>query len=588
MKKTTLILFFLMLIVCYASAQVKVFNSKMNVGTLDTARERLDVRGGVLIGNTTGTLDGTIRYTGSDIEGRIGGQYKSLTRQTECNLAEKADSIVIAGSDTTTYNFVVNGNCEYDVVITKKGAQDIANIVKYTDSIECTTLCTDTTGYALIIGVSGTTTLSDGFMINGVPATFSAGANFSDNGGGNITLSPSGDNLTYSAYALSNEIISCGEGYIEIPISTANQYIYAYFGLTSNTSPPLGGMELGARFRNANNGFAIRDNGSNFLLPAVPTLSVGDVVRIQISNYQPILKINGTEVYSYTTTLNPNSSFSGVNTGYAGSTQVVKKPILEVLEDACTLGGVLGSSGDSDWNFEDANTLSTTAERLIVGQNSFSQTGAFFEVPNKVYLTDNGLNGNTGFFFGQIADWSTEHGNAAYNLANNFHYWTDGNNQVSRVEFENNTAEMQFYIEGIGSAWYGLQNGSNHLWSYGFDTSLYGNDFVWDTGFDIDNASVMRLTPAGDLRVAGNFVSAGVTLNTPDYVFDKKYKLPSISAQKRFVEKHKHLPSMKSATYMEKEGNYSLEKYMKENREELEKAMLYIFQLEERIRELER
>lgn len=53
--------------------------------------EKLDVAGGVRVGNTTNTNDGTIRWTGTDFEGRKSGAWVSLTGGS------------ISGSGTTNY-----------------------------------------------------------------------------------------------------------------------------------------------------------------------------------------------------------------------------------------------------------------------------------------------------------------------------------------------------------------------------------------------------------------------------------------------------------------------------------------------------
>ncbi|HMO41112.1 MAG TPA: hypothetical protein PKC76_13400 [Saprospiraceae bacterium] len=53
-------------------------NGNIGMGTA-TPIERLDVNGGVKIGNTTSTNAGTIRWTGTDFQGRKGNEWVSLT-----------------------------------------------------------------------------------------------------------------------------------------------------------------------------------------------------------------------------------------------------------------------------------------------------------------------------------------------------------------------------------------------------------------------------------------------------------------------------------------------------------------------------
>jgi hypothetical protein len=66
-----------------------------NVGIGQTSpQERLDVDGGVRIGNSTGTNAGTIRWTGTDFEGYNGVQWVSLT---------STGSTTVIGSQTATF-----------------------------------------------------------------------------------------------------------------------------------------------------------------------------------------------------------------------------------------------------------------------------------------------------------------------------------------------------------------------------------------------------------------------------------------------------------------------------------------------------
>ncbi|MEL6192500.1 MAG: hypothetical protein AAFR66_10635 [Bacteroidota bacterium] len=51
----------------------------------ETPSEKLDVAGAIKIGNTNRTNNGTIRWTGSDFEGRKGGNWVSLTAQPQSN-----------------------------------------------------------------------------------------------------------------------------------------------------------------------------------------------------------------------------------------------------------------------------------------------------------------------------------------------------------------------------------------------------------------------------------------------------------------------------------------------------------------------
>lgn len=67
----------------YANAIVLRGSTMSNGGYVgigkSAAQEKLDVNGAIKIGTTTNTNNGTIRFTGSDFEGRISGAWESLT-----------------------------------------------------------------------------------------------------------------------------------------------------------------------------------------------------------------------------------------------------------------------------------------------------------------------------------------------------------------------------------------------------------------------------------------------------------------------------------------------------------------------------
>ena len=67
-----------------------------------------------------------------------------------------------------------------------------------------------------------------------------------------------------------------------------------------------------------------------------------------------------------------------------------------------------------------------------------------------------------------------------------------------------------------------------------------------------------RLEVAGNMKVSGSLSVQNVITNswsiTPDYVFEKGYKLASLDQVEDFVETHKHLPEVPSAKELSKKG----------------------------------
>jgi hypothetical protein len=92
--------------------------------------------------------------------------------------------------------------------------------------------------------------------------------------------------------------------------------------------------------------------------------------------------------------------------------------------------------------------------------------------------------------------------------------------------------------------------------------------------------------PAGFLlAVDGKIISEEVKVqmsgNWPDYVFDKKYKLPTLTELKKFIAANKHLPNIPAAAEVEKNG-LELGDMQKRMMEKIEELTLYILQLEEK------
>ncbi len=72
-------------------------DAKLGLGTINPV-ERIDIDGAIKIGTTTNTNDGTIRWTGTDFEGRKSGSWVSLTGSVF------TDGFVSAGTSMITYN----------------------------------------------------------------------------------------------------------------------------------------------------------------------------------------------------------------------------------------------------------------------------------------------------------------------------------------------------------------------------------------------------------------------------------------------------------------------------------------------------
>jgi hypothetical protein len=89
----------------------------------------------------------------------------------------------------------------------------------------------------------------------------------------------------------------------------------------------------------------------------------------------------------------------------------------------------------------------------------------------------------------------------------------------------------------------------------------------------------------GDGRVFAREIEVLLT-TFPDYVFDTNYKLMKLSELKKYVEKEKHLPGIKSAKEIEESG-IGLGELTRLQMEKIEELTLYILSQDDKIRQLE-
>jgi len=110
--------------------------------------------------------------------------------------------------------------------------------------------------------------------------------------------------------------------------------------------------------------------------------------------------------------------------------------------------------------------------------------------------------------------------------------------------------------------------------------------------FKFDKQGVENLLRVGVLGptivdINGSLVINGTTVNVPDYVFEDSYKLKSIEDQASFMYENKHLPSLPKAAEGNKAENIDILAHQMGVLEELEKAHIYISQLNETMKKLE-
>jgi hypothetical protein len=114
-----------------------------------------------------------------------------------------------------------------------------------------------------------------------------------------------------------------------------------------------------------------------------------------------------------------------------------------------------------------------------------------------------------------------------------------------------------------------------------------------DVGIGVTNPQE-NLHVAGNIRANGSFISATTTY--PDYVFQKyftgksvlnnKYQFENLEKIENFIKSNHHLPGIKSAKEVEKDGSWNLTEGAINNLEKIEELFLHTIEQEKKIKDL--
>jgi len=128
-------------------------NDRVGIGT-ESPVEKLQVEGAIKLGTTSSTNDGTIRFTGSDFEGYIGGTWKSLFGTDDQNMSlaanllsiEDGNSVDLSPILTDLYNrvsaieVVVNGCCGSNLLVAENTLDEAKLFQNYPNPFDESTI----------------------------------------------------------------------------------------------------------------------------------------------------------------------------------------------------------------------------------------------------------------------------------------------------------------------------------------------------------------------------------------------------------------------------------------------------------------
>ncbi len=113
------------------------------------------------------------------------------------------------------------------------------------------------------------------------------------------------------------------------------------------------------------------------------------------------------------------------------------------------------------------------------------------------------------------------------------------------------------------------------------------NGHIQLDGTQVAIGGVVPAASAYKLTVTGKIICEELKVKLvssvwPDYVFDKKYKLPTLSDVEKFIAKNNHLPNIPSAAEVEKNG-IEVGDMQKKMMEKIEELTLYIIDLQKQV-----
>ena len=222
------------------------------------------------------------------------------------------------------------------------------------------------------------------------------------------------------------------------------------------------------------------------------------------------------------------------------------------------------------------------------GNNSRYNVGLFSYVPSNVYIQDipgQTLSGNAtaggdvilaggGGKVGIRTSAPATPLAFSNELGNKISLW--GTNANSHFGMGIQSGTMQFYTAGQDKMAFGYGSSS----SFTETMSFYPGS--GQLGIGTNNVGVYKLAVNGSIHSNEVVVESGWA----DYVFNDKYRLPSLPEVEKFILAHKHLPGIPSASEVHNNG-LKLGEIQTKMMQKIEELTLYVIELEKKINKLE-
>jgi hypothetical protein len=208
-----------------------------------------------------------------------------------------------------------------------------------------------------------------------------------------------------------------------------------------------------------------------------------------------------------------------------------------------------------------------SGDNFRLGTNSGNNTGKFIVRNNGVDRFFIDASGRVGINEDNPTSQLHVSGRTYINNGNNESLGLDGTNPF--IQFYQSGSAKSF-IQQTGSTLFMGVNGGN----------LQLDAAQIAIGANLNKAAGYKLAVTG--KVICEEVKVMLSGNWPDYVFDTKYKLPSLSEVEKFVKENKHLPNIPAASEIEANG-MEVGDMQKKMMEKIEELTLYVIELKKEL-----
>jgi hypothetical protein len=164
----------------------------------------------------------------------------------------------------------------------------------------------------------------------------------------------------------------------------------------------------------------------------------------------------------------------------------------------------------------------------------------------------------------------------ANELGDKISFWNNSPTQHYGIGIQSGT--MQFYTAGTDKMSFGYGSSANFIATMNYypGTAQLGINCLPRPGYHL---SVNGLVKAKEIVVE--------LTDWADYVFDKKYKLPTLSEVEKFIELNKHLPGIPSAQEIQTNG-LKVGDMQTKMMQKIEELTLYVIEQDKKIEELKK